>query len=239
MLLTISGPRRGAAPERLPSAASAAAAASNTPQPSAAPAVLAAVQPPAQTAGLSSAGSLDAHGSGRASAASVTTPAAALAAEPLAQVQPVSSRGSPPRLLSVEALSAEETTADAELATSQPAMADDLQSQPGISIAEPHAGIETLEESAAWGGLACLPGPNLMDGPSLQAGPLTLFTAGLEGAAFSQQVSMVCNRAELEHSRLSDGAQVEACSVVNSRICRRQVIPGNSSNCLRLMTCQT
>ena len=39
----------------------------------------------------------------------------------------------------------------------------------------------------------------------LQAAPLSLFTAGMDGVCFEEQVAMVRQRAELEHDRLSQG----------------------------------
>lgn len=39
-----------------------------------------------------------------------------------------------------------------------------------------------------------------------QAAPLLLFTAGLDGSSFGEQVAMVRQRANLEHQRLSEGA---------------------------------
>ena len=40
-----------------------------------------------------------------------------------------------------------------------------------------------------------------------QAAPQSLFTAGLDGCSFEEQVAMVRQRAELEHQRLSEGRQ--------------------------------
>lgn len=46
---------------------------------------------------------------------------------------------------------------------------------------------------------------NLMDEPRLTAAPASLFTAGLDGVPFPDQVAMVRQRAALEHQRLSEG----------------------------------
>lgn len=43
-----------------------------------------------------------------------------------------------------------------------------------------------------------------------QAAPLLLFTAGLDGCSYEEQVAMVRQRADLEHQRLSDGGLVTA-----------------------------
>lgn len=40
----------------------------------------------------------------------------------------------------------------------------------------------------------------------VQAAPLSLFTAGLDGRSFAEQVAMVRRRATLQHQRLSQGA---------------------------------
>jgi hypothetical protein len=47
-----------------------------------------------------------------------------------------------------------------------------------------------------------------------QAAPQSLFTAGLDGCSFEEQVAMVRQRADLEHQRLSEGAdeiRLRAC----------------------------
>ena len=42
-------------------------------------------------------------------------------------------------------------------------------------------------------------------GAMAQAAPQSLFTAGLDGCSFEEQVAMVRQRADLEHQRLSEG----------------------------------
>jgi hypothetical protein len=49
-----------------------------------------------------------------------------------------------------------------------------------------------------------------------KAAPLSLFTAGLDGCSYEEQVAMVRQRADLEHQRLSEGGLVQlmCCAVL-------------------------
>ncbi len=55
-------------------------------------------------------------------------------------------------------------------------------------------------------------GFDLMTEPRLAAAPASLFTAGMAGASFPDQVAMVRQRAALEHDRLSEGVLPATCA---------------------------